>query len=203
MPFAPAFKSTGAISLFAPAPFAPAPAGAARRIFCSSLKFKAPPPSLSQSLNSASISFSGTFKPRAGMALRNSGKLTSPSPSASHSRKRSSTRAEFLRRAAASCTEIGGASGPSSRSMLPRDLLFGGAFLGLSRDFLIFSNSFFSFKFSSRNSFSTLIVSARSFATSASSCALAASAALAFSTSSFTVDSSFSRCSSSSFWRSA
>eukprot|EP00900_Chrysochromulina_parva_P020357 jgi/Chrpa1/2955/Chrysochromulina_OHIO_Genome00002282-RA len=55
----------------------------------------------------------------AGIALRNSFLLTSPSPLASHSRKRSSTLPAFWRSAAAICCWIGGASGPSSRSILP------------------------------------------------------------------------------------
>ena len=59
----------------------------------------------------------------AGIALRNSFLLTSPSPLASHSRKRSSTLPAFWRSAAAICSWIGGASGPSSRSILPSVVL--------------------------------------------------------------------------------
>jgi hypothetical protein len=90
------------------------------RIFLSSPNSRAPPPSRSHSLKSASMSLFGTSSPSAGMALWNSLRVTSPSRLVSQLRKRSSTRAAFLRRAAAICSETGSAPSLSSRSIMPR-----------------------------------------------------------------------------------
>ena len=80
---------------------------------------------------------------------------TSPSPSASHSRSRSITRPDDARSADASWSLIGGASGPSSRSMSPsspfRAFGFGGSALAGGGT----AASFFRAASSSRCSFAT------------------------------------------------
>ena len=71
-------------------------------LFSSSIPIE-PPPSGSKVSNSWSICALGASKPSRGMALRNSFLETVPSPSSSHSRKRSMTRTAFLERMSRSC----------------------------------------------------------------------------------------------------